>query len=146
MDSVGLLTQLGTRAGLAILLAVGAVASLRRLPRFRAPFLRRQPSLRVVETTPLGQSRSLHLIEAGSRSLLIASTPSQVALLADLTGDPAPAEVLPDPEPSPVAPGPAGFAAILSGLLLSREADAADGPARRLYAAAEALRARSARS
>jgi flagellar biogenesis protein FliO len=140
MDSVGLLTQLGTRAGLAILLAVGAVAYLRRLPRFRAPFIRRRSSLRVVETTPLGQSRALHLIEAGSRSLLIGSTPSQVALLADLTGDPAPAEALTEPEPSAFIAGSVGFAAVLARLLPSPEAGPAGGPTRRLQAAAEALR------
>ena len=145
MDSVGLLTQLGTRAGLAILLVVGAIAFLRRLPRFRAPLLGRRPSLRIIETAPLGQSRALHLIEAGSRSLLIGATPSQIALLADLTGDPAP-DAAADPEPSAFTAVPAGFAAVLARLLPSPEAGPADGPTRRLQAAAEALRAGGARS
>jgi flagellar biogenesis protein FliO len=146
MDSVGLLTQLGTRAGLAILLVVGAMAFLRRLPRFRAPLLGRPPSLRIIETAALGQSRALHLIEAGSRSLLIGATPSQIALLADLTGDPAPDAAAADPEPSAFTAGPAGFAAVLARLLPSPEAGPADGPTRRLQAAAEALRAGGARS
>lgn len=43
--------------------------------------------IRVVENSTLGANRTLHLIEIGSKRLLVASTPNQVNLLAEL--DPA---------------------------------------------------------
>jgi flagellar biosynthetic protein FliO len=55
--------------------------------------------IRVIENSQLGANRSLHLVEIGSRRLLVASTPSQVNLLAEL--DPVdPADVRPDEKPS----------------------------------------------
>ncbi|MCL5103178.1 MAG: flagellar biosynthetic protein FliO [Armatimonadetes bacterium] len=50
--------------------------------------------IRVLEQSSLGANRSLHLVEIGSKKLLVASTPSQVNLLAELD----PSDV-PDPEP-----------------------------------------------
>jgi flagellar biogenesis protein FliO len=41
--------------------------------------------VRVTETIPLGPRKSLHVVEAGSRKLLIASTADRVTFLSDVT-------------------------------------------------------------
>jgi hypothetical protein len=40
--------------------------------------------MRVVENLSLGANRQLHLVEAGSRTLVIASTPGRVSLITEI--------------------------------------------------------------
>jgi flagellar biogenesis protein FliO len=82
----------------------------------------------VVETAVLGPQRAVHLISVGARTLLIASTQSQITLLADVTGE--------EPQGQQAAPS---FATVISQLLAPREEPAA-GPAANLRVAAQRLR------
>jgi flagellar biogenesis protein FliO len=132
MGGVGTLTAVGLKVGLAVLLALGATAAARYLQQTRHAWRPRRSALRVVETAPLAQNRALHLVNIGQRTLLLGSTPGQVALLADVTGE---QEVTP-----PEAPGPRlAFASVLSRLIPSQARPATDA-AGGLRAAAEALR------
>jgi len=144
---VGILTAIGVKIGLGAALAVGAVLATRYLQQARIGWRPSARSLRVVETAVLGQQRAVHLIAVGGRTLLIASTQGQVALLADVTGEPTekPADVAPatlrryfsaDAPPHSRAPS---FAAVISRLLPSAEPP--PGPAASLCRAAEKLRA-----
>lgn len=132
MGGVGTLAAVGLKVGLAIALALGATAAARYLQQTRQTWRPRRSALRVIETAPLAQNRSLHLVNIGQRTLLLGSTPGQVALLADVTGE---QEAAP-----PETPGPrATFASVLSRFIPDdppRGGDAAGG----LRAAAEALR------
>lgn len=56
--------------------------------------------IRVVENSTLGANRTLHLVEIGSKRLLVASTPNQVNLLAELEIDD-----VPEPAPQERSPG-----------------------------------------
>lgn len=62
-------------------------------------------TLRLVETLPMGERRSLVVIEFEERRLLIGSTPNQITLLANLDGSSASAsgEELPSPLSTPQA-------------------------------------------
>jgi flagellar biogenesis protein FliO len=128
---VSILTTVGLKIGLGAALAVGAVMATRYLQHPRIAWRSSARSLRVLETAVLGQQRALHLIAVGSRTLLIASTQGQVALLADVTGEPT-------QQPAEAPPAPS-FAAVISRLLPS--AEPLSGPAARLHLAAGRLRA-----
>jgi len=148
VESVGVLTGIGVKVGLAVLLALGATAAARYLHTLRHGWRPARGRVRVVETAALGQNRALHLVSVGKRTLFLASTPSRVVMLADVTGDEQPAaeaeqsrRVLPHTRRD--------FASMLRGLL-SPEVGATS-PARNaaghrqaehLSAAALALRAR----
>ena len=130
---MGILTAVGVKIGLGAALAVGAVLATRYLQQARIGWRLPARSLRVLETAVLGPQRALHLIAVGGRTLLIASTQGQVALLADVTGE---------SSEKPAEPAPAhSFAAVISRLLPSAEPPS--GPAARLHLAAEKLRATS---
>lgn len=63
-----------------------------RLPLLgNASFLPQMRTMQVLETTSLGQGRSMHLVAVGSRRFLIGSSSQQVTLLTDVT-DACPAE------------------------------------------------------
>jgi flagellar biogenesis protein FliO len=147
--TVGTLTAVGVKIGLGAALAVGAVLATRYLQQARIGWRLPARSLRVLETAVLGQQRALHLIAVGGRTLLIASTQGQVALLADVTGEPSekPADATPDTlrryfsADAPPHSRAHSFAAVISRLLPSPEPPS--GPAARLHLAAEKLRATS---
>ncbi len=46
--------------------------------------------IRVVENSSLGANRTLHLVEVGSKKLLVASTPSQITLITELAAEDVP--------------------------------------------------------
>ena len=46
-----------------------------------------QHKIKVLENSSLGANRSLHLIEVGSKKLLLASTPNQVSLITEFAAD-----------------------------------------------------------
>lgn len=128
MGTVGGFTAVGVKLGLAAVLAVGAALGARRLQGSRISWRVSARALRVVETAALGPQRAVHLISVGRRTLLVASTQSQIAFLADVSGEEPPAEQ--------AAPS---FAAVVSQLLSPPESTAA-GPAADLQAAAQKLR------
>ncbi len=98
MESVGGLTGIAVKVGLGAVLALVATAAARHLYLARngwRPSFGWRPgrgALRVAETAALGQNRALHLVAVGKRTLFIASTPSQVVLLADVTDEEQPGE------------------------------------------------------
>ena len=133
MGTVEVLTATAIKMALAAALAVGAGLGARRLQQARIGWRPATRSLRVVETAVLGQQRAVHLVSVGGRTLLIASTQSQVALLADVTGE----------HPAPLTPAATqpSFAALISQLLPHREeTQAQTGAAIELRAAAQKLR------
>ncbi|UCC69585.1 MAG: flagellar biosynthetic protein FliO [Armatimonadota bacterium] len=88
MESVGLVSGIGVKVGLAVALAVGATAAARYLHLARHGWRPgRGGRLRVLETAVLGQNRAVHLVSVGRRTLFIASTASQVVMLADVTAE-----------------------------------------------------------
>lgn len=119
--SVGAIFGLISKLGLVLAMAYGASVLLKRANhRSLAP---RGSGMKVVETIPLGQHRSLHVVSVGNRRLLVGATPQQIGLIGDVTRDlriAAPAETAPA-QPLASHPGtdvPADdFTARLLGLL-----------------------------
>ena len=87
MGSVGMLTGIGVKVGLAVALALGATAAARYFHLARHGWRPGRGALRVVETAALGQNRALHLVRVGKRTLFLSSTPSRIVMLADVTGE-----------------------------------------------------------
>ncbi len=94
---------LGTSLGVVLLLAVGGIFLLRRLQAGQEHA--REREIRVKESRRLSPKRSLHLIRAADRLLLLGESEVGLQLLADLTPRepevtlPASAPVAVEPEP-----------------------------------------------
>jgi len=91
MGTLGALTALGLKVGLAAALALGAAATARYLQQARlrgqgCAFRPGARSLRILETASLGQHRSLHLVDVGDRMVLVGATPAQITLLTIVPG------------------------------------------------------------
>jgi flagellar biosynthetic protein FliO len=71
-----------------------------------------QHHIKVLENSSIGPNKSQHLVEIGSRRLLVASTPNQVNLLAELNESDLSAV-----DPNPPSVPPAGFKEQLSTIL-----------------------------
>lgn len=74
-------------AGALVFVVAIAVLSLYALKHFTSgKAVRKSPrrSIKVIETTGLGPNRSLHVVQAGGKYLLIGSTPSQISLVAEM--------------------------------------------------------------
>lgn len=69
-----------------VALAYGTIHALKRL---NVHGLKRSSTqtIRVVENTSLAANRSLHLVEVGSKRLLVASTPGQISLLTEVDSE-----------------------------------------------------------
>ena len=90
-------------------LAYATILGLKRFTGLRTVTGRGQTRIRVIENTPLGASRALHLVEVGKRRFVVGSTASQVNLIT---------EVEPDELPDTGTPQPAaGFKEQLAGFL-----------------------------
>lgn len=119
--SAGAIFGLVSKLGLVLAMAYGAGLLLKRANhRSLAP---RGSGMKVVETIPLGQHRSLHVVSVGNRRLLVGATPQQIGLIGDVTRDlrtAAPADTAPA---APLASHPGtdvpadDFTARLLGLL-----------------------------
>lgn len=74
------------KLAIVVALAYGTIFALKR---FNVGSLQRSNNqrIKVVENTTLGANRSLHLVDVGSKRLLVASTTSQISLLAELQAD-----------------------------------------------------------
>ena len=132
MGSLGGIATIGVKVGLATALALGAVAVLRWLHQNRFSLSASARSLRVTEAVALGPHRCLHLVSVGSRTFLIATTQSQVALLAEVSG------AAPAPEQGRVPRSrPISFPELLGRLSSGQGGD--EDCAARLGAAARAL-------
>ena len=112
METVGVFAGVGGKVALAIALALAGTAAARYFQQARHGWRPGRGKLRVMETAALGQSRAVHLIAVGQRTLLVASTPGQVVMLADVTEEGA-ADLAPVEDTSPTD----GFGALLSSLL-----------------------------
>ena len=84
---MGMLAGVGLEVVLAIVLGLGATALARHLHQTRRGWRSQGRSLRVLETQSLAQNRAVHLIAVGRRALLVSSTPEQISLLSDVTGE-----------------------------------------------------------
>lgn len=70
-----------------LFVALIGVAAWFLLKKMNNPWLRGKGChLSVIETLPLGARRSIHLIQAGNKQLLISNSPEGVRLLTDMTG------------------------------------------------------------
>ena len=146
MESVGVLTEMAAKVGLGVVLALAATAAARHLHLARSGWRPAKGALRVMETAALGQNRAVHLVVVGRRVLLVASTPGQIVMLADVTGE------------QEATPGEAAaatrktnsrresFASVLGRLFTPpRSEQAGEHQVQRLRAAADVLRATGAR-
>ena len=97
------------KLALVLLLAYATICALKRFAGLKNGLGHGKHRIRVLEHAGLAANRSLHLVEVGSRSFLVSSTPSQVNLIAELR-----AEDLPEME----VPGQVGgFKDQLAGFL-----------------------------
>jgi len=83
-DTTALMWQM--LATTVVVLAIGVAAiyvTKRLLPRIRGAASKR---ISVLETAYLGQRKAVHLLQVGSRKLLVASSPEGVVKLDDMTG------------------------------------------------------------
>jgi flagellar biogenesis protein FliO len=126
----GLLAQLAAKSGLGVLSTLGACGLARRFRRLRAKG-ERPGALRIVESAALAPNRALHIVAVGRRAFLLASSPSQITMLGEVTSE------LPSDE-AEALPCPAPFASVLARLV-SPEA-ICDRRSGWLDAAASALR------
>jgi len=108
---------------LAIALALAGTAAARYFQQARHGWRPGRGKLRVMETAALGQSRAVHLIAVGQRTLLVASTPGQVVMLADVTEEGA-ADLAPVEDTPPTD----GFGSLLSSLLARGGQPRGDSP------------------
>jgi flagellar biogenesis protein FliO len=70
-----------------LFVAVIGVGAWFLLKKINTPWLKgRGGHLSVIETLPLGARRSIHLIQAGNKHLLISNSPEGIRLLTDMTG------------------------------------------------------------
>jgi len=98
-------------------LAYGTIFALKRFSSMRAATGGSRTTIRVIENSSLGSNKSLHLVEVGSRKLLVASTPNQVNLVVELGSDDVPEDETP--------PSGGGFKSQLSLFLGHGKTDAA---------------------
>lgn len=93
-------------------LAYATILGLKKFSGMRGIAGPGQHHIRVLENSSIGPNKSLHLVEIGSRKLLVASTPNQVNLLAELDESD-----LPEVDPVQPSSSPVGFKEQLSGFL-----------------------------
>jgi len=75
------------KLGIVLALAYGTIYALKRFNGFKGTLGSGGQRIRVVENASLAANRSLHLIEIGSKRLLVASTPNQVNVITELDPD-----------------------------------------------------------
>ncbi len=97
------------RLALVLLLAYGTIYALKRFTGMKNGLGQRKQCIRVLENATLAANRSLHLVQVGAKNFLIASTPSQVNLVAELRP-----EDIPEPD---VIERAGGFKEQLTGFL-----------------------------
>lgn len=85
-DESVFVTALGfiARLALVLMLAYCTIWGLKRFTGLRSAVGIGRQRIRVVENANLAANRSLHLVEIGSKNYLVASTPNQVSLIAEI--------------------------------------------------------------
>jgi flagellar biosynthetic protein FliO len=76
----GLIFKLALVLGLVYLTVLG----LKKFTTLKTPAARPGQHIRVLENSMLAANRSLHIVEIGSRKIVIGSTPNQVSMIAEL--------------------------------------------------------------
>lgn len=72
------------KLALVLVLAYGTVYALKRFTNFKSAVGAAHGNIRVLEHSQLGANKTLHLVAVGGKRLLVASTASQVNLVAEL--------------------------------------------------------------
>lgn len=87
---------------LALVLGIAYVSilGLKKFSNFKTAVGGNSQRIRVMENSSLGANRSLHVVQVGSKKLLVASTPSQVNLLAELDSEDMPTDGAPQAPPN----------------------------------------------
>lgn len=75
------------KLALVLALAYATILGLKRFTGVRGTASAGRQRIRIMENSTLGANRALHLVEVGSRVLLVASTSNQVNLIAELSSD-----------------------------------------------------------
>lgn len=65
-------------------LCYGTILALKKFSGMKGHFGCGGQKIKVIENSSLGSNRNLHLIQVGSKKLLVASTPGQVSLVAEV--------------------------------------------------------------
>ncbi len=81
------LVRFGLSLALVLALAYLTILGLKRFTGLKAPFTSGHGSMRVVENLSLGAGRTLHLVEIGSRRMVVASTATSVSLVTEIGPD-----------------------------------------------------------
>jgi len=76
----GLIFKLALVLGLMYLTILG----LKKFTNLKTPAARPGQHIRVLENSMLAANRSLHIVEIGSRKIVLGSTPNQVSMIAEL--------------------------------------------------------------
>jgi len=122
------LARFGLTLALVLGLAYVTILGLKRFTGLKTPFGTGQGQMRVVENLSLGAGRVLHLVEIGSRRLVVASTASSVTVVTEIAAD----ELLDASSGSPTEP-PTGFKDHLTTFLGGKTSqDQAEGNVARL--------------
>lgn len=83
ITAVGFILKLGLVLGL----AYATILGLRKFTGLKGAAPCGRQRIRVLENSTIGASKMLHLVEVGPRKLLLASTPNQISLIAELGPD-----------------------------------------------------------
>ncbi len=77
---------LGMIAKLAIVIVLVylTILGLKKFTNLKSPVAKSGQHIRVLENSMLAANRSLHVVEVGSRKIVIGSTPSQVSMITEL--------------------------------------------------------------
>jgi flagellar biogenesis protein FliO/LysM repeat protein len=84
LNTSGMLLSLMLKLGLVLAIAYLGALGLRRLSGGKSVSSSREGPLKVLETITLGPNRWLHIIGVGGQAFLVASTPQQTTLLAEI--------------------------------------------------------------
>ena len=96
-------------------LAYASILGLKKFSNMKTIAGGSSQRIRVMENSSLGANRSLHVVQIGSKKLLVASTPSQVNLLTELD----PEDIVDNSTPE-VSQAPTGFKEQLSTFMGNR--------------------------
>ena len=100
-DSFGeLIWDMGTKTALVLLLMYGVLLALKRYAGQQQP-RRAGARIELLSTAALGPGRSVHLLSAGGKVLLVGATGQQVSLLAELDADAVEIVTSGEPVPTP---------------------------------------------
>ncbi len=85
-ESPFIITALSFLAKLAIVIALayGCIFALKKFTNIKTGIAAKHQQVRVLENLSLGSNKSLHIVEIGSKKLLVASTPNSVNLITEL--------------------------------------------------------------